>query len=235
MKNRKDQNGFSFVEVLSSLFIGLLLLSAIYFSVATGQKSSAALERKVAAQQDVRAALQIMNLEISMASYNPNYSPGPWRNAVDCTLAAATGQTNKGIQEATNNALTLQMDLGGNGVVGDEENEIIRFRYDPTTERITRERILCNSIPPTTGEVDFLGADPSSGFPRTVRVINQPLGLPVFSYFDGRGVATSNIPDIRRIDVTLAVETDEIDASTGERRRMIYPTSIIPRNHAISQ
>lgn len=232
MKRNQNLNGYSFVEILLSLFIGVLLLGAIYFSMATGQKSSAAMERKVAAQQDIRAALQIMNLEFAMASFNSQFTPGIWVDSDDCTASLAQG--NKGIQEATANNLTIQMDLGENGRVGDQENEVIRYSYDPDNARLTRERVLCGIARSTTGAVDFLGADPNAGQPRTVRVINNSLGIPVFRYFDGRGSATTSIPDIRRVDITLAVETEEVDANTGQRRQMIYSTSAIPRNHAIN-
>ena len=234
MKRNQNQNGFSFVEILLSLFIGVLLLGAIYSSMATGQKSSVAIERKVAAQQDIRAALQIMNLECAMASFNSQFTPGIWVDSDNCTSSLAQG--NKGIEEATadGNNLTIQMDLNASGKIGDHENEVIRYSYDPNNERLTRERVLCGIVRSTTGAVDFLGADPNAGQPRTVRVINNRLGIPVFRYFDGRGLATTAIPDIRRVDITRAVETEEVDANTGQRRQMIYSSSAIPRNHAIN-
>ena len=83
--------------------------------------------------------------------------------------------------------------------------------------------------------------------PRSVRVINDANGngvfdaatdIPVFTYFDGAGnqipfaSLPANIPNIRRIDITLQVETDEITPDTGQRRKMIYSTSVIVRNHA---
>jgi hypothetical protein len=82
------------------------------------------------------------------------------------------------------------------------------------------------------------------GNPRAVRVINNTAGtgntaIPVFRYYDGTGTeiaATAlpaGIPDIRRIDITLAVETEGVDPNTNLRRRLIYSTSVIPRNHGI--
>jgi prepilin-type N-terminal cleavage/methylation domain-containing protein len=229
----RNPKGFSLVEIMFALFVGVLLLSAIYAATTTGQRSTMAVERKVAAQQDVRAALQVLGLELSMASFNPTFAVSPWRNGADCALAAS--QTNKGIQEATANAITLEMDLGESFQVGDDENEILRYQYDAVNQRITRERILCSGGYSTSGPVDFLGADPASGQPRTVRVINETLGIPVFGYFNSQGVATTNIPEIRRIDITLAVETSEAEPGSGRRRQMIYSSSVIPRNHAISQ
>jgi hypothetical protein len=72
-------------------------------------------------------------------------------------------------------------------------------------------------------------------------VYDQGTDLPVFTYFDGAGnqipfaSLPANIPNIRRIDITLQVETDEITPDTGQRKRMIYSTSVMARNHATIQ
>jgi hypothetical protein len=81
-----------------------------------------------------------------------------------------------------------------------------------------------------------------AGNPRTERVINSNLAvpIPVFRYFNGLGVEIptaslpAEIPNIRRIQITLAVETEDVDPNSHQRRRMTYSTSVIPRNHAIS-
>lgn len=221
MKNNSllNRRGFTLVEVLFAVAIGLLLLSAIYVAVQSGQRSSVAIEAKVAAQQDVRAALELMAMEIRMASH--------WRRTGVSNPWGASA--NKGIIDATNNIIQIQADINDDGnVAGSNEN--IRYEYVIAEQRITRQ-----TGTPLAAAQPFLGDDPASGRPRVVRVINNDstINIPVFRYFDGRGAVTANIPDIRRIDITLAVETDAIDPNTGQRRRMIYSTSVIPRNHAI--
>lgn len=241
--NSKNEHskGFTLVEILFAITIGLLLLGAIYVAVQSGQRSSVAIEAKTSAQQDIRAALELMALEIGMASYNPRYEPNTiWRNAYDCVSAGTPA--NKGIQQATQNSITVEMDIRGNATdtdgdgVLDDPNEIISYVYDITNQRITRSTNCGPSF-------EFLGCTDANGDGRcdsnntlrTVRVINNTLGIPVFQYFDGSGNVTANIPDIRRMDITLAVETDMVDPNTGQRKRMIYSTSVIPRNHSISQ
>jgi len=234
MNNAKNAKGFTLIEILFALFIGLLLLSTVYFSMISGQKSSAALEDKVVAQQDTRAVLELMALEIGMASYNPNFVTGIWRNPGDCVNASAN-QTYRGIQTATINSITVEMDIGESGAVGDSGNEIIAYVYDTANERITRQT-NCG------GAQSFLGDVPAN--PRSVRVINNNLipNIPMFRYFNGMGVEIpaaslpAGIPNIRRIEITLAVETEDIDpnSTTMQRRRMIYSTSVITRNHAIN-
>lgn len=227
----RRKEGFTLVEIIFALFIGVLILGAIYFSMIAGKKSSVALESKISAQQDVRAVLEIMAMEIGMASYNPNFVTGIWRNPGDCSSFSAN-QTYKGIQTATANSITVEMDIAESGAVGDNTNEIIAYNYDTANQRITRST-NCGGAQAFLGDV--------SGNPRSVRVINNTLGIPIFRYFNGAGVEIpagnlpAAIPNIRRIEITLAVETEDIDPNTNRRRRMIYSTSVIPRNHAILQ
>ena len=243
------EKGFTLVEVLLALFVCLLLLATVYFAVTAGQRSSRGVEIKVAAQQDVRAILETMALEIAMASYNPTFQPAFWRNPGDCNTLApdptwpAPNQDSRGIQLATPNSLSVQMDLDGNSRIfqtGSTEdlNEIITYDYDMANRRITRQ-VNC-------GDVDsFLGD--LAATPKSVRVVNdvnengvfdQAADIPVFRYFDVTGVEIppANLPRdiylIRRIDINLSVGTEDIDPATRARSRMNYTSSVVPRNHA---
>jgi prepilin-type N-terminal cleavage/methylation domain-containing protein len=251
----RDDRGFTLVELLVAMGVTMVLMAAVYMAVNSAQRHSSGIERKVAAQQDVKPALDLISMEIGMASYNPNDTSGIWLNPSTC--AVSTNQNYKGIQEATANSITVEMDItntpnssgectttNGNGSLGDC-NEIIRYEYlsGATDLRITRETIRCASGTRTTGSAQsFLGA--ASGNTRAVRVINNTAGpgntdIPVFRYYDGTGTEIDSadlpaeIPNIRRIDITLAMETENKDPNTNQRRRLIYSTSVIPRNHAI--
>lgn len=237
----RNGRGFTLVEVLMALAVSLILMGAIYAVVESGQRGSVSLERKVVAQQDARAALQTMALEISMASFNPIFASSIWVNS-SCGLNPPPDPVRKGIQQASANSLTIEMDIDESSVVGDCPNEVISYAYDAANQYISRNN-NCQGAEP------FLGDEPASGLPRAVRVINDTNGngtyddgtdIPMFTYFDGAGNQIpfanlpANIPDIRRIDITLQVETDEISPDTGQRRKMTYSTSVIPRNHATS-
>ena len=242
----RNTRGFTLIEVLLAVFVGLLLMAAVSVAMISGQRSSSAIERKVAAQQDVRAALRVMASEIAMASFNPNYGSGIWRKAGVCS-DAAVNQTNRGLQEATPTSITVQMDIGESGSIGDDNNEIIRYEYVPSPNgQFIRKAVNCHPAEP------FLGADPATVVPSAVRVVNDtsqinnqnaPPEFAVFRYYDVKEPPTelfphtnpSDISNIRRIDITLAVETDEIDPNTRRPRQMIYSTSVIVRNHALTQ
>jgi prepilin-type N-terminal cleavage/methylation domain-containing protein len=240
----KEMRGFTLVELMIAMGVTVVLMVAVYMAVNAAQRHSSAIERKVTAQQDVKPALNLMAMEIGMASYNPNATRGNWLLASDCSTVSPN-QTYLGIQEATANALTVEMDINENCTVDNipacmqgnpNPNEVIRYEYDTTNQYITRTTNCGGGQP-------FLGALP--GNTRAVRVINNTAGtgntaIPVFRYYDGTGTEIfpttadqTPIPNIRRIDITLAVETEDVDPNSNQRRRLIYSTSVIPRNHAI--
>ncbi|MEI6608234.1 MAG: prepilin-type N-terminal cleavage/methylation domain-containing protein [Deltaproteobacteria bacterium] len=231
----RDAKGFTLVELLIAVGVAMGLLVAVYMAVNSTQHHSTAIERKVTAQQDLKPVLDIMAMEIGMVSYNPTAATNLWVNPTGSCLGTASNQIYRGIQEATANSIVVEMDIGpggdGDGMLGDS-NEVIRYNYDTTNQYITRETNCGGGQP-------FLGDTAASGRPRTVRVINNTLGIPVFRYYNGTGTEIAStglpagIPNIRRIDITLAVETEDVNANTGQRISLTYSTSVIPRNHAI--
>lgn len=229
------------VELMIAMAVSMGLLAAVYVAINSTQRHSSSIERRVTAQQDVKPALDIMAMEIGMASYNPTFASNLWVVPSGTCLGAAdaTAQTYRGIQVATANAIVVEMDIAGDGTDGDgmlgDDNEVIRYNYNTANQMITRETNCGGGQP-------FLG-DTVAGR-KTVRVINNTAGpgntaIPVFRYFNGVGAEIAvgglpaAIPDIRRIEIVLAVETEGVDANTGQRKRLIYSTSVIPRNHAI--
>ena len=241
----KKENGFTLIETMIALFIGMMMLTAIYTVVNSAQRSSSGVERRVIAQQDARGTLELMAMEIRMASYNPTLNSNIWVDPADC-FSVAANQTYKGIQEATANSITIEMDVGGatadgDGAIGDD-NEIIRYNYDTTNQYITRETKKPGGCTP--GGQPFLGdsiANDALNKSKTVLVVNNTAGtgntaIPVFRYYDGSGTeiaapVTASIPDIRRVEITLVADTASVDQGSGVRKRIIYSTSVIPRNH----
>jgi prepilin-type N-terminal cleavage/methylation domain-containing protein len=239
----KQQKGFTLVEILISIVVGMVILLAVYAAVVTGQRSTSGIERKVIAGQDARAALELMSIEIQMASFNPNptIAGGGWRDPTpgsSCGSAAATA-ANMGIQAASATSISVEADINENGVIFDPSdtnpNEIITYAFDEANQRITRQTNCGQAL-------SFLGDTEASGRPRVVRVINSTpppgsVAVPVFRYFNGQGTELTSfpgdIPNIARIEITLWVETEDVDPNTQQRRRFIYSTSVIPRNHVI--
>ncbi|HOG17835.1 MAG: hypothetical protein A4E73_03709 [Syntrophaceae bacterium PtaU1.Bin231] len=224
----RRQKGFTLVEILISIVVGMVILMAVYAAVVTGQRSTSGIERKVIAGQDARAALELMAVEIQMASFNPTMTSGMWRDPGACGSTAAS-QGNRGIQAASATSISVEMDVDESGSITDAGNEVITYTYDAANAYISRST-NCGAAQA------FLGDTIASGNPRTVRVINTA-AVPVFRYYDGQGTELTSfpgdIPNIARIEMTLWVETEDIDPNLQQRRRFIYSTSVIPRNHVI--
>ena len=240
----KKENGFTLVEAIVALFIGSLMLVAIYAAVNSAQRSSSGIERRVSAQQDARSALELMAMEIQMASYNPNLTKGNWVGGGNI-CGSPVNQDYRGIQEATSTSITVEMDINDNCISDNNPacmstnanpNEVIRYNYDATNLYISR------STNCAAGQA-FLGALNANEDTKTVRVVNNTAGIPVFRYYNGSGTDISatvvsspadailGIPAIRRIEITLVADTNSSDQGTNTRRRIIYSTSVIPRNH----
>ena len=233
MRALMNNKGFTLVEMLLAVLFGIIVMAGIGIAVQSVSRSGSSLERKVVAQQDVRAALELMAMEIGMASYNPTFAASTmWLNPNGCAAGTAN---NKGIQIATANSIAIEMDSNTEDGDVSDNNEIITYTYDTANEYITR-KAGCNA-----GAVaqPFLGA---TSAPRGVKVINNtvasPATIPVFRYYDASGAETASIPDIRRIEITLVVEIDESGftyTTTGTtKRRLVYSTSVLPRNHPIN-
>lgn len=237
----ENNRGFTLPEVLVAMAVGMVILTAIYAAVISGQRASGAIQRKVTTFQDARAALELMATEIQMASYNPNLTANIWHDATICGSLSGQ-QGNRGIQAADPNFITIEMDIDGTGALMDHADEIITYTYQGGANLSITRGTNCGGAQP------FLGGPLADGS-ITTRVVNDINtngsfdggDIPVFRYFNGSGTEISpanlstHIADIARIEIALVVETQDIDPDTHQRRRMIYSTSVIPRNHVVSQ
>lgn len=222
---KMKRNGFTLIEVLIAVVVGLVIMGAVYSAMVIVQRTSANLGRKVVTQQDTRAVLDFMAMEIRMASYNPTRSTNLWGTIPNCAIGAPVA-ANKGIQIANSNNLLVAMDLNNDGQIGPPgANEYIAYSYDGVNT--INRNVSCGGNSAILG-----GAAPGSN------VSNAAAGFNLFRYFDGNDnelVAPVNIPAIRRILITIVADTAQNDLNTGQPRRMIYSTNVIVRNHAASR
>jgi prepilin-type N-terminal cleavage/methylation domain-containing protein len=218
------EKGFTLVELMVAMAIGLVIMATIYASVNMAQRSATSVVRKVSTQQDARAVLDIMAMEIRMAGYNPKYAKATWANGLAAPLCSAMTliSVNKGIQVATANKLVIVMDLNGSGIIADADNEYIMYEYNGV-DTINRSM---NCIAASA----FLGGNTDS----TTQVRNADAGVPLFQYFDRTGGAAASILDIRRIRITIVADTKTADSLSSKKpKRMIYSTDVMVKNHVL--
>lgn len=232
------EKGFTLLEVIIALGISMLIMTAVYASLNMAQRSSTSVTRKVTTQQDARAVLDIIAMEIRMASFNPNpQASSTWdtipthatnANCPD-VVKPCPGQTSppsckdyKGIQVAEANQIHISMDLNGNASIGDASNEHILYIYNPANNTITRN-VSCGGNQPILG-----GSDDSE-----TKIINDA-STPLFQYFDRDGNPATSIPSIRRIRINIIAQTKRSDIVTGKVRIIPYTTDVLVKNHVLS-
>jgi prepilin-type N-terminal cleavage/methylation domain-containing protein len=236
-----NKKGFSLIELLIVILISILIMAAVYGTMDMAQHSSSTLGSRVATQQDTRAVLDLMTMEIRMASYGPPTVSGTavttWQ-AFDPTqtnpCVANPVAANKGIQYANANSIAIEMDLNNppDGLVTGT-NELIYYSYDSSKSAISRQ-VGCSG-PLTTILGGTTGTDT-----KVVNYLTVPV-TPLFRYYDitdteipSANIADkSRIKDIRRIAITIVADTTYTDARIKSVNRMIYSTSFIVRNHVI--
>lgn len=103
--------GFSLVEMLIAMAVGMVVLGAMYGVFNIQSKTLSNQEEIVAMQQSVRAGMDMIAREIGMAGYNP----------AGATFAGVTYDTTQ---------LRIMADLNGDQDTGDENEDIVYKYYD---------------------------------------------------------------------------------------------------------
>ncbi|MFH1627689.1 MAG: prepilin-type N-terminal cleavage/methylation domain-containing protein, partial [Pseudomonadota bacterium] len=111
--------GFSLVELLIAMAVGLVVLGAMYSVFTIQNKTFGNQEELVAMQQNVRAGMDMMAREIGMAGYDP----------AGVNFAGVTVSTSQ---------LQIQADLDGNGAIDSTSQENVIYIFDSTNKQITR-------------------------------------------------------------------------------------------------
>ena len=115
---RGGERGFSLVELLVALGVGMIALAAFY-GVFTIQNKRFNIEEQVAEmQQNIRAGIETITMDVRMAGYDP------------AGVANFSGITVSSTQ------LELKFDLDGNGAIAGAEDVI--YKFDSANKRITR-------------------------------------------------------------------------------------------------
>jgi type IV pilus assembly protein PilW len=116
----RDVGGFTLIELMVSMAIGLAVLAAIAGTFTAQTRQNSAEEQIGQMQQDVRGALDLMIREIQMAGYKP------------------AGGTFNGIQTSTATTLRIKLDLDSSGVETDGTTDDISYSFDSSTGLVTR-------------------------------------------------------------------------------------------------
>lgn len=117
----RDPNGFTLVELMVSMGIGMVILAAVTTTFMSQTRIYNAQEQINEMQQNARGALDILSRELKMAGYKPN------------------GGGFNGVTYSTTQ-LMVQADLNSDGAISTSStaNEQITYAFDNANEQITR-------------------------------------------------------------------------------------------------
>ena len=211
--------GFTLVEMLIAMAVGLVVLGAMYSTFTIQQKTFANQEEIVAMQQSVRAGMDMMAREIGMAGYDP------------CSVNSDSDLSNN-FSGVTVNSTQLQImaDLDGNDPLGNncqspykgidatgQENIIYALASDATAANPNNKKITRN-----------IGAGAQS-FVENVESFT-------FDYLKSDGITQATVSaDVRQIRITITGRTAKPDPSypaNGGYRTYTLTSVIAPGNLA---
>lgn len=208
MAPRGHATGFSLVELLIAMAVGLVILGAMYglFTIQNKQLSNQDVIAEM--QQNARMAMDIISRELRMAGYNPSGI------LTRCTGTTTTAATCVGIKNAGANTISFTVDINGNG-------SLTAGSANPN-ENIVYDRYLSSGV-------YSLG--------RTSNGVKQPviehLDLLSLSYLDENGNTTTTLQNIREVQITIRTIASKMDPTypvNGGYRTYALTSKVAVRN-----
>ena len=137
LKEKKKERGVTLVELMITLSMFGLILSAMYNMFNFQQKNYSVQDNVAVMQQNVRVGLGYMVKEIRMAGYIPDGIPPNKLSPSNDSLPSSPFTTNgisESVEEATASAITFQADIDSDNIT-----EAVRYTLDAGNNTLTRE------------------------------------------------------------------------------------------------
>jgi type IV pilus assembly protein PilW len=178
-----NSRGFTLVEIMIALFLSGVIMAAVSTVFISQQRTFTAQDQVVEMQQNLRAALQIIEREIRMAGYNP------------------TGAAGAGITFASAGQLSFTQDLNDDGDVSLlDPDENIDFGFSVADDG-NRDGIP--NAPPV-----FLRRQINGG---GYQAIAENIDAIEFRYLDAAGAVTATPADIRTVQISILARAGQAD------------------------
>jgi len=133
MKNRK---GFTLIELCVAMAIATFVMAAIYSVYRAQTQSHRAQQLVVEMQQNMRAAMYLLEREIRMAGYSPTLPPAD-AGFIENFISLGSPHNGSGAAINTTN-IAFTVDDDSNGAIAPSSGEAIAFRYNAGDETLER-------------------------------------------------------------------------------------------------
>ena len=168
---RKRESGFTLLEVLIAMSIATLLIGSMYSVFTSSQRSFRVQEQIAEAQQNARAAIQLMTRDIIMAGYSTNSNPGiVFANGTSLTIR--NGTSTVAYSRYSSARLGRRVGGGAPDAVAERVRKLsFKYKYYGNGGEITL-------VPPVSGSVPVIHDVYQI-------LISVTVGTPVFNGYSG--------------------------------------------------
>lgn len=192
-KMRQDK-GFTLLELLVSMAIVGIVMAGIYSVYHAQQKSYLAQEQVAAMQQNLRAAMYLMEREIRMAGYDPLGSAGAGILSANTNSIRITLDIHDGVDNDADGNIDEDDELGNaDGDTTDKDEDITYLRLDPDGDGVFDLFRRC-----------ALAAND--------QLVAENIDALDFIYLDENSNVAANLNEIRSVQVTIVARTGRRDS-----------------------
>ncbi len=194
-----NRSGFTLVELLISMTLVALVMTAVYSTYQSQQKTYVVQNQMAAMQQNARAAMFYMERELRMAGCDP------------------TGNADARVETAAADTIQLTMDITGGESDGKDNDS--DGTVDEAAEDIYPDGLTTGTDEDITYSLNDNDLDGDTDLERTdngvTRLIAENIDVLDFVYLDKDSavlaVPVADLSDIRAVQITVVARTSQID------------------------
>ena len=186
------QHGFTVIEVMLATVIASVLITAVYQTFHSQQRSYLMQTGTAAMQQNLRGSMYLMNRELRSAGYNPTKLITNYVSFV--TNFSAPNNFVSDVNYANDHSIVaFTLDTNGNGAIDPSSNEQLAYRFNKPDA----------TKPGALERFNAIG--------HTWEVVATNIDAVYFAYFDQNNTLTTNPANIRQIEVSLLARMEKKD------------------------
>lgn len=195
---RKTQNGFTMIEIMIALAISSVLVTAVYQTFHSQQRSYALQSEAAAMEQNLRGGLYLLTKELRSAGYNPNQATTNDFRFVTSFPAPNNLFVVNYADDHSKVAFTLDTCNKDDvcGVIEPDKNEQIAYQFNDAQKRL--ERFNSKETNPT----------------KKWEIVASNIDAVYFRYFDQnqQEIITNDPANIEYVEISLLARTGKQDS-----------------------